>query len=532
MVAPTDARVLAGLAFCCCAACGSSDNGAPRAPADGGADVVVRAPADSGTDAVGAADAADAGPYDSGQPADAMATGERIVSRPATLEGLTSDGYVIFSEPLVNGGRVAEVVALDGTGQQTIAVGTSTDKTLRIVVAGKVAFVWTDRGNRSATLTVWSKATGAVSVGTDIRPGRAAATADGTSIGYMSDVATDTANMVVSSIGAADAGAVVGVANASDPNCWRDVDMGFVGSATPRFLSFYCPQSSTSFGVQSTATDGSGSVMLSTAAAGETFGTNLVVVVGASGVLQTSAGDGTSAVTIASNAANEVLSSDQSTLVFQATDGSISSSPAAEASPLVIVPAGQAQQVGSVSADGRAVMFAAATSTADAGGNPPPTDVRVAWTAADSGAPVALESATSSCVNCLTDPFSPDDTQALAIDPIDTTTALAGSGPLRAFALPEGTAEATFGSHVWDAIALRTGSGTGSVYLIVEIADAPQLETGFSYDFYTRSLAASDTPSYVARAAENAAVDEARTTLVYSIPGDGNLAGVWVAPLP
>ena len=186
-------------------------------------------------------------------------------------------------------------------------------------------------------------------------------------------------------------------------------------------------------------------------------------------------------------------------------------------------------QLGSVSASDQLVMFAGAAADAGAA-NPPSTDVRVASNAPDAGAPAVLVTTPTSCVNCLSDPFSADSTQALAIDPLDTTTALAGSGPLRAFAVAGGTG-ATFGTHVWDAIALSGGSGTGSRFLLVEIASAPQLETGFAYDLYTRTLLASDAPAYVARGAENAAIDRARSFIVYSIPGSGDLAGVWVAPL-
>jgi hypothetical protein len=77
-----------------------------------------------------------------------------------------------------------------------------------------------------------------------------------------------------------------------------------------------------------------------------------------------------------------------------------------------------------------------------------------------------------------------------------------------------------------------TGSGASSTFLVVEITQATQLETGFAYDLYTRTLQATDQATYVARGAENAGIDNANTFAVYSIPGSGNLAGVWVAPLP
>jgi hypothetical protein len=270
--------------------------------------------------------------------------------------------------------------------------------------------------------------------------------------------------------------------------------------------------------------------MLSSSAVAETFGSGVVVVLDATGVLATSAPDGTARAAIASNAASEQLTRDQTTLFFQTTDGGIASSPIDASAPSVAVPAGGAVQLGFASPNDELVMFAGAVSVPDSSANAPATDVRVASSAPDAGAPSVLVASTTSCVNCLSDPFSADSTQALAIDPVDTTTALAGSGPMRAFSLSDGTG-VTFGTNVWDAIALSAGSGTGSHFLFVEIAQAAQLETGYSYDLYTRTLEATDSPTYVARATENAAIDSARTFIVYSIPGSGNLAGVWVAPL-
>jgi len=504
--------------------CGSGGNSeAPGSTVDASvSDARSEASAvDSGADGADSAPAVDA---------DDFAMGQRLIARPATLQGLTSDGYVVFSEAVGDAGaQVAEVIALDGGGETTIATGTAAEKTLRIDTNGPVVFVWTNRGNRIAMLTVWSKATGVVPVGAGIRPGRSAATSDGAFIAYVDNVTATTADVVVSAI-ASTSPTTVGTLNASDTSCWQDVDLEFAGTP-PRFLSFFCPTPSAAFTVRSTATDGSGSTDLSSATTLETVGKNVVVVAGGDAGLQSFAPDGTNPVTLfAPGVAAFELSADESTVAFQTNDDSIQTSLIAVAGAHVAVPSGQGMQLGPISPDKNYVLFASALGDAGANQVAADTDVQLASTL-DGGAIRALVSTITSCPGCLADSFTPDVTFAMAIDPIDNSETAGGVGPLHVFPL-DGGADSRIGTNVYTVLALDAGSGASSQLLFVEGTPNAALSTGYAYELYTRSLGPSDMPTEIARGAELLAVDDARTVVVYSIPGDDDLAGVWVVPLP
>jgi len=502
-------------------ACGSSDDapvGTNDAGTDGAADVSA---SDASADATAEADAKGAAPDDR------FATGRRLVPRTATLEGLTTDGFVAFSEPSASGGRAAKVIALDGTGETSITEGTGSDKAVLIQALGRDVFVWTNRGNRTATLTVWSKATGVLSKGTGIRPGRAAATPDGAFIGFIQNVTAASADIVVGPIDGSQA-TVIGTLNATDDTCWRNVDLGFVGAAAPRFVSRYCPGTATAFVLRSTTPAGGGSVDLSTSATDATFGKEIVALREASGTLKTSAPDGTGAVVIASNATAYALSRDESMVAYQTTDDAILASPARAASPRVVVPAGRAKRLGAIARDNQHLLYASVLGDAGPNALDTPTDVLLA--ALDGGAPVSLVATPTSCPDCLADSFTLDSSYALVIDPIDDSVDAGGSGPLRAFGLDAGAAM-TFGKSVWTTLALDGGGGAASRLLVVEIGRTPALETGYAYTLTTRALSPSDAPVVLARGAERVAVDATRTTTLYSIPGAGDVAGIWIAPL-
>jgi hypothetical protein len=474
-----------------------------------------------------APDAPDAAPPEAAPPptpSDASATGRRIVARPATFEGLTADGYVVFSEPAASGGRVAKVIASDGTGEATIAEGTATDKAIRVAVSGRTVFVWTNRGNRTASLTVWSAATGPLPKGDGVRPGRGAASDDGARIGYMRDVTTAGANVVTSAIGDA-APATVGAMNGSDDTCWRDADLAFVGA---RFVARFCPSGSTSFVLRSAGADGT-SVDLSAAAAGATFGKERVVFHEEGGALKSVSADGSGALTLAGNAADHVVSRDGATVFFQTQDGALAVTPSDAAAPRTLVPAGGVARLGAVSPDDRVVLFASTLQDRGAGQLDVYTDVRFA--SADGAKVLPLVVPTESCPACSADNFTPDGTHALVLDPIDNSPAGGGAGPARAFDLSAGGALPSIGAHVWSAVALHAGSGQGSRFLFVEVTQRQELSTGYAYELYTRALAPDDHATPIARGAEWLGIDAARTMVVYSIAGDGDLAGVWIAPL-
>ena len=120
-------------------------------------------------------------------------------------------------------------------------------------------------------------------------------------------------------------------------------------------------------------------------------------------------------------------------------------------------------------------------------------------------------------------------TYAMALDPIDNSQTAGGVGPLHVFPL-DGGADSRFGTNVYTVLALDAGAGASSQLLVVEATPNAALSTGYAYELYTRSLDPSATPTEIAHGAELLAIDKARTTLVYSIPGNDDLAGVWIAP--
>jgi len=95
----------------------------------------------------------DAGPVDAGIPR--LAPGTRLLDHAAVVGGITSDGYVVYCGTDAMGHSVAKVMPIDGGDSVTIASSTGTGKAdIRFDIEGSVVFVWDDRGNRVATLTV------------------------------------------------------------------------------------------------------------------------------------------------------------------------------------------------------------------------------------------------------------------------------------------------------------------------------------------------------------------------------------------
>jgi hypothetical protein len=233
------------------------------------------------------------------------------------------------------------------------------------------------------------------------------------------------------------------------------------------------------------------------------------------------------------------LSRDEKTALARTSAGALLAADVASATTRTLVNAPGAALLGPLSRDATMALFARTTQDRGAGQSALYSDVAVAFTGAEAGAPLTLVSGTTSCAGCLLDNFTLDDAFALAIDPIDNGADAGGSGVMRVFSLDGGAGVASFGTRAWDAVALfgdggaeagaGTADGTSARFLFVDTAREAALATGYSYDFYTRSLAATDSPAPIAKGTENAAIDATRTHLVYSIPSPSGVEGVWVA---
>ncbi len=444
-------------------------------------------------------------------PADRMALGTRLVDHAAVVGGITSDGYVIFSDNDDAGHSIAKAIPIAGGSAVAFATSAGTGKQdIRFEIWDATVFAWTDRGNRVSTLTMWSAATGPVPYGDNIRPGRAAATSDGRAI-FERDITDTTASIVAGPIGGP--AVAIDTANSADSACWQDTDFARVGT---RLLVRYCPAGATAFTLRSVGPDGF--VDLSTDAVEAAYSDTAAIWRESSGALVATR-DGLVPHPLASDVTDFATTHDLSHVATLAADGSMIAI-ATDGSSLAHFLGTGAQQLGALSPDGQTVLYASKLD--DQGGTTvqPYADV-IATTPAG---PLAIAPGTTSCPACLYDSFSADGAYALVLDPIDNSQIADGEGPLRIVTIPYGRDIQRFGTNMYTAIA--TG---GDRFAYVDAIRDPMLLDGWAYGLYTG--AATAMPAQVARGAEEFAIDRARTALVVSFEGTDDVAGLWVTPL-
>jgi hypothetical protein len=446
-----------------------------------------------------------------------ITTGTHLIQRPSVVGGVTTSGDLAFYDYDADGHSVAKVIPLAGGDETTIATSMGTGKPdIRFAVAGDVVFAWTDRGNRIATLTMWSRSAGVVSIGANVRPGRAAATVDGSSIVYERDVTATTVNVAVGPL--AGAQAIVESSNSADSTCWQTTDLASVGN---RLLVRACPASSTAFTLRSYSPDGSASATLSTSTTTAWYGRDRVVFLDGTGTVASTLGDGTGSATLATGAAELAVSDDGASVFTRGNDGSISSiasDGSGAARPLV---SSGAMVLGAVAPDRTTALYATTLDDRGTGYVQPYTDVKTT-----SG--LTLVPGATSCPRCLADSFTSDSHYALVIDPIDNSQAVDGEGPIHVFDLATGASVTSFGSLIFDAISID-----GSRFLFLDaVRDSTQV-TGWLYGLTSRGVLADDAATVIATGVETLAIDDARTTVVYSLSASDSddAAGIWVAAL-
>jgi hypothetical protein len=187
-----------------------------------------------------------------------------------------------------------------------------------------------------------------------VRPGRAAATADGAAILYESAVNATTANVVAGPI--ASSAQLVGSANSADNDCWQDTDLA---ASAQRFVARYCAGSATAFSLVSATPDGSTTTMLSSDATGAYYGSSSVVWLESSGALVVAAPDGTGMTMLGSDVTEFTVSNDQTTVAWLTSSGAIYlDSLAGSGSAVLVVDAPIAKQLGALSPDDQTILFA------------------------------------------------------------------------------------------------------------------------------------------------------------------------------
>jgi roadblock/LC7 domain-containing protein len=472
-------------------------------------------------------------PPPDGPPPDAagpprIATGTRIVDHTAVVGGLTSDGYVVYSDLDASGHSVAKVIPIAGGTETVIATSAGTGKSdIRFEVQGSVVFAWVDRGSRVASLSVWSQASGVVALGPNIRPGRASASADGKLIAYERDITDTTGTLVGGPI--AGPATMIAMSNAQDDDCWRDTDIASVNPAAPHLLVRYCPAGATAFTMRSIAADGT-MTDLSTAALEAAYGASRAIWRETGGALVTTS-DGVTVETLAPAATSFAVSHDASAVAYLTSDGMIYAMPSdhsAAAHPLVAAPAAATTMLGTLSGDGQSVLYSTMSEARNKDDVAPYTDVQVAGPAGTR----ALVPGTTSCPGCLYDSFTPDGHYALVLDPIDNSQAADGEGPIKVLDLDDGSTVTSFGTAVYTAFALGgAGTGTSSRFMFVDAVADASYATGWIYGMTTRDLTPSAMPATVASGAENFAIDLKRGRGVVSFNGTDDTAGLWAIAL-
>lgn len=445
--------------------------------------------------------------------------GARLVDHAAVIGGITQAGDVVFYDFDDAGHSVAKVMPLAGGEVTSIASSNGTGKQdVRFEIRGGVVFAWTDRGNRMATLTIWSRATGAVAIGANTRPGRAAASTDGTAVLYERNITATTADVVAGPITGAHA--LLGTMNSQDQACWQDTDLASVGD---RFLIRACPSSGTAFSLVSATTTGTVSE-LAPQAIDAWYGADRVVWRDEAGALVSARGDGSSRAELATAVAEHVLGEDGTTVAYRTAAGAIATIPVdGTAAATELLPSGAAM-LGPLSPDNRSVMYA--TIVEDRGSDyvQPYTDVAVATL---SGTRTLVPGATS-CAGCLRSSFTRDGRYALVLDPIDNGRELSGSGPIRIMSVETGDELVTFGlPSTYNAVAY----GDGSRFVVFDALRDTTLATGWRYGLTSRGIGDAESLQ-LALGAEGVVIDSTRTHAVVSFAaGPDDLAGLWVVSL-
>ncbi len=364
---------------------------------------------------------------------------------------------------------------------------------------------------------MWTAATGPIEVGSNVRPGRAGATADGQFVLLEEPGDSGSVEVVAGPLGGP--WSTVATANMADQDCWQDTDLQAVAG---RLLARFCPVGETNWELHSYDGDGRDDVLLSTSANTATYGARTVWIDGG-GAVRSALPDGTAPALLASDAAEFRISDDGSAVASRTTAGAIVATAIDGTGSTTSLVSGGAMQLGAVSAGARTVLYATAL---DGSGSPAPIQPYTNVLASSGGASQTLVSGTTSCPACLSESFVAGGSAAMVLDPIDNSPTAQGEGVLRVVDLTSGATLASFGTVVYDAFPLP-GSAAAGRFVFLEATPDEALATGWAYGLTSRDPVAGDVMTF-AENAEDFAFDPGVEHLAVSF-STGPLAGIWVA---
>jgi hypothetical protein len=456
-----------------------------------------------------------------------------VQSSTVTAAGLTSDGYAVYTDtasskvyalatPLLDAGTPAPIAASDGSGVQ---------------VLGAAVLAWTGANQMSSlaygALTVWTAASGAQSIAT-ASPGPVNGIAgwtdvsrDGHYVLYFDDASAvaQTADLYVA--GTDGTGKVKLAAGVTlSTSCIPQI--GFVGALA---VATYCTSASGSGAEAGPAAatlatwKGSGwatGVTVSSAASpfwSRDASQTQVAYRTAAGLYAYDASTGTSALIDPAGVAG-LFTSDSSTLVYTATDGSIRRATLTSPSPLVVLPgidagAGYAGLI-ALSGDGNHLL-----AYQNLGTSVGTSDLYFASTAPGSTA-ITLSSSPTAAV--YGDPFTLDSTHALFLTSVDVDQV----GDYSALAVT-GTTPAPLGSLVWQGVATSAAKVVFNDNWVGATntsgrADLESIDTSAAASVATKLVSAADTSFFLS---------SDRSQLLYSWSRcAGAQAGLYVMSAP
>jgi hypothetical protein len=436
---------------------------------------------------------------------------KRVHTGKATLDGVTDDGFVIFTDAT----KATFAVPLDGGAEQPVA--TASDK---IFISGKVVFTWTAIDTQGfGTLRAWTAAGGGKSIATkSLAPlsgpsptyNVAASSTDGSTIAFLDNGVAGPPHKADFKIAKADGTSAKVVLAGQIVHSTTDWCGPYMIRAGSLFMTSHCSLAGMKASLDVSSFDDTGKV--NSLATGNTTwwntdpaGSSVALVT--SGALKLIAPTGGATTNVDTGVELVQFTRDGKTLIYTTAGGGLKTSPVMSPSPLVIVASGVVSTLGSPSPDGKWMMYATK-------GSPGAYDIHLAsLTTAGPGATLLAE-ATGDTFG---DTFTADSKYALFFSGVSATDS---TGTFKAAPVAGGTA-ATLGTKAFVQWSAKNGKNVVSDGWVMGKTTIRVVDpTG------TASPKIIDTD-----AAADVILNPTRDRIIYG-KSSGKDDGIYVAPVP
>lgn len=439
----------------------------------------------------------------------------------ATIDGVTSDGYVVYTDTSSN---TNEVISLDGGAPTSIGAN---DGTGGAFTSGLVVFAFNgvSQTTEVGTLSIWSSAHGQQSIGTEViaaSPGQGLLdiSGDGTHIVYFDNAAGTTGDVTVINTDGSGKTVIAPGLDISSISCFPAVY--FAGA----YVVVETCAAGSDGGSSSTLTTYTGTGWMTKAVLSTTVDASSYLVVDPTGAsLQYLSAAGLQVASLASGMSVTVdpmgtpgsFTSDGQHVVYTTMGGAINLGAITGAAPTPLVATGGYEGIYGLSPDNN-WLLAFTTLMQDSAGD----YVSDLYLASASSAGSATTLASSASASLFGDLFTADSTHAMFDNSVSN-----GSGTLTAAAIMGGS-RATLGP-----LSVLNLSATGGK-IVFNTNDTPCGGSSGAADLEVVDTSSSTTPTLlVTQADAYFFLDSAKQNIVYSwsyLPNAS--AGIWVLPIP